>query len=246
MGDESVPSTGSPRPFKSACDPLMAELVWSWESEELVFLPQKALWRPAGRELLVADLHLGKAEAFQAAGVPLPSDADCGTLNPLLDLCHQWRPSRLIILGDLIHAHTGLTSRLRDVVAALPELIGAELAWIGGNHDRLSWLEGLPQQPAQSLGELWLSHEPERSPKQDKLNVCGHLHPVTRISGRSDSLRLPCFAFDPNGPRLVIPAFGQLTGGHECGELYQQWLVAEGSIVPWFDPTPKNRERRIA
>jgi len=37
-----------------------------------------------------------------------------------------------------------------------------------------------------------------------------------------------------------------LTGGHDCGERYQQWLVAEGSIVPWFDPTPNNRERRIA
>ena len=30
-------STGSPRPFKRACDPLMAELVWRWDNEELVF-----------------------------------------------------------------------------------------------------------------------------------------------------------------------------------------------------------------
>ena len=238
MGDESVPSTGSARPFKSACDPLMAELVWRWESEELVFLPQKALWRPAGRELLVADLHLGKAEAFQAAGVPLPSDADCGTLNPLLDLCHQWRPSRLIILGDLIHAHTGLTSRLRDVIAALPELIGAELAWIGGNHDRHSWFEGLPQQPSLALGQLWLSHAPEQPPASNLLNICGHLHPMARLRSRADRLRLPCFAFDPDGPRLVIPAFGQLTGGHDCGERYRQWLVADGAIVPWFDRLP--------
>ena len=41
----------------------MGELVWTWCSEELVFLPQRAIWRPQGRELLLADLHLGKAEA---------------------------------------------------------------------------------------------------------------------------------------------------------------------------------------
>ena len=224
----------------------MAELVWRWRSEELVFLPQRALWRPAGGELLVADLHLGKAEAFQAAGVPLPSDADCGTLNPLLDLCHRWHPSRLIILGDLIHARSGLTERLREVLAALPTLADTQMVWIGGNHDRFSWLEGLPQQPAQSLGDLWLSHEPERPPNEGKLNVCGHLHPVARISGGADSLRLPCFAFDPDGHRLVIPAFGQLTGGHECGELYRQWLVADDVIVPWLKPHSKIQGRRSA
>ena len=117
---------------------------------------------------------------------------------------------------------------------------------IGGNHDQDSWIEGLPQHPSQRLGHLWLSHMPERVPEPGLLNVCGHLHPTTRIRSRSDQLRLPCFDFDPEGPRLVIPSFGQVTGGHDCGERYQQWLGAEGSIVPWFDPTPNNRERRVA
>ena len=117
---------------------------------------------------------------------------------------------------------------------------------IGGNHDQDSWIEGLHQQPSQRLGNLWLSHMPERVPEPGFLNVCGHLHPTTLLRSCSDQLRLPCFAFDPDGPRLVIPSFGQLTGGHDCGERYRQWLVAEGSIVPWFDPIPQNRERRIA
>ena len=114
----------------------MGELAWQWRSEELVFLPQRALWRPQGRELLLADLHLGKAEAFQAQGIPLPSDADSGTLNPLLELCHRWRPRRVIVLGDLIHARIGLTPRLRDMLRALPELSGADVSLIGGKHER--------------------------------------------------------------------------------------------------------------
>ena len=224
----------------------MTSYSWSWEQEQLIFLPERALWRQKGRILMVADLHLGKAEAFQAHGVPLPSDADTGTLNPLLDLCERWKPRLLIILGDLIHSRLGLTQRLRDLLCELPALCGCEIQLIGGNHDRGSWLDGLPQHPSQALGELWLSHEPEEAPMPGKVNVCGHLHPVTRLQSRVDCLRLPCFAYDPEAPRLVVPAFGQLTGGHDCGERYRQWLVAEGSIVPWFVPLPKKRGRRSA
>ena len=224
----------------------MGELVWTWCSEELVFLPQRAIWRPQGRELLLADLHLGKAEAFQAHGIPIPSDADSGTLNPLLELCHRWQPRRVLVLGDLIHARVGLTPRLRDTLRALPDLSGAEVTLIGGNHDRHSWFEGLPQQPSLALGQLWLSHAPETSPQPDQLNVCGHLHPMTRLQGSADRLRLPCFAFDPDGPRLVIPAFGELTGGHDCGERYRQWLVADEAIVPWFSPQSQIQGRQSA
>ena len=66
----------------------MTALEWSWGDSPLTFLPQRALWRAEGRELFVADLHLGKAEVFQAHGIPMPSDGDQGTLNPLLELCN--------------------------------------------------------------------------------------------------------------------------------------------------------------
>ena len=76
-------------------------LSWTWGQEHLEFLPEKALWRPEGRELLIADLHLGKAEVFQAHGIPLPSDGDRGTFNPLLDLCsrvYSPRPSSFLVI----------------------------------------------------------------------------------------------------------------------------------------------------
>ena len=225
---------------------LMDGLDWTWRDETLRFLPQRALWREAGRQLMVADLHLGKAEAFQAHGIPLPSDGDRGTLNPLLDLCHQWEPRQLLLLGDLIHAREGLTPALRQTLLHLHELCACEVVLIGGNHDRHSWIEGLPQQPSRQLGSLWLSHIPERSLAPGLLNICGHLHPMTRLRSRADRLRLPCFAFDPTAERLVLPAFGQLTGGHDCGDGYAQWLVADGAIVPWCDPRDQNQERRVA
>ena len=57
----------------------MSALEWTWGDSPLTFLPQRALWRAEGRELFVADLHLGKAEVFQAHGCLLytsPSPRD--------------------------------------------------------------------------------------------------------------------------------------------------------------------------
>ena len=225
-------------------------LSWSWEQERFEFLAEKALWRPEGRELLIADLHLGKAEVFQAHGIPLPSDGDRGTLNPLLDLCARVQPKTLIILGDLVHGPLGLTASLRETLAALPELTGCPITLVGGNHDRPCRTLGLVQQPSYRLGQLWLSHEPEHSSDQSGqnarlLNICGHIHPVANLSSGSDRLRLPCFAYNSSEERLLIPAFGELTGGHECGQLYRKWLVAEGTIVPWQNPESRARKKRL-
>ena len=91
-----------------------------WQTSELELLHQRALWQAATGLLLVADLHLGKAESFQASGIPLPSDGDLSTLNLLLDLAAQLQPQRVVVLGDLIHSRVGLTGELRAKIRALP------------------------------------------------------------------------------------------------------------------------------
>ena len=157
---------------------------FTWGQERLELLPEGALLLPERGLLLLADLHLGKAESFQAQGIPLPSDGDAATLNALLELVHRRRPAEVAVLGDLIHSRLGLTAELRAKLRALPELLGCPLRLIGGNHERGSWIEGLPQEPSQACGSLWLSHEPE--PRQGFLNVCGHRHPVAVLGQGSD------------------------------------------------------------
>jgi DNA ligase-associated metallophosphoesterase len=213
-----------------------------WLGQRLELLAAKALWDPRQELLLLADLHLGKAETFQSHGIALPSDGDAGTLNALLALAHHWRPREVVVLGDLIHSRIGLTAELRQKLRALPQLLGCPLRLIGGNHERGSWIEDLPQEPATARGGLWLSHGPEDPPppgSADLLHVCGHLHPVALIGDRSDRLRLPCFSYDAQRGRLVLPSFGQLTGGHPCDRREQIWLVADGAIVPWQDLSPR-------
>jgi metallophosphoesterase superfamily enzyme len=41
--------------------------------------------------------------------------------------------------------------------------------------------------------------------------ICGHLHPVARVSHRGRAVSRRCFATD--GVRLVMPAFGAYAGG---------------------------------
>jgi DNA ligase-associated metallophosphoesterase len=202
-----------------------------WRGHGLELLAERAVWDPTRALLLVADLHLGKAEVFQAHGVALPSDGDASTLNPLLDLAHRLRPREVVVLGDLIHSRLGLTGDLRQKLRALPELMGCPLRLIAGNHERGSWLEGLPLGVSEAVGPWWLSHAPE--PREGFLNLCGHRHPVAVVGNASDRLRLPCFALDPRRDVMVIPSFGSLTGGHPCPRHERVWLVAEGDVVPW-------------
>jgi uncharacterized protein len=94
-----------------------------WRGHRLELLAEKAAWDPQQGLLLLADLHLGKAESFQCQGIPLPSDGDATTLNALLALAHRLQPRLVVVLGDLIHNRLGLTEELRQKLAALPSLL---------------------------------------------------------------------------------------------------------------------------
>jgi DNA ligase-associated metallophosphoesterase len=202
-----------------------------WQASQLELLPQRALWHRTTGCLLVADLHLGKAESFQASGIPLPSDGDLSTLNQLLDLAAQLQPQRVVVLGDLIHSRLGLTAELRAKIGALPELLGCPLELIGGNHDQGSWLEGLSAGAPRRCGDLWLSHEPCTPMEADLLNVAGHVHPVAVLGKGADRLRLPCFALRRPARQLLLPAFGHLTGGYAVSPDYERWVIAEAQVL---------------
>jgi len=78
----------------------------------LELLAERAIYVPALELLLVADVHLGKSETFQAAGIPVPSTVNQGTLDRLQQLCSTYQPGRLVILGDLLHSKLALTDEV--------------------------------------------------------------------------------------------------------------------------------------
>jgi DNA ligase-associated metallophosphoesterase len=166
--------------------------------------------------LFVADLHLGKAASFRALGQPVPHGTTAQNLARLDRLIEQHRPRELVVLGDFLH----------DAQARTPQLLASLDAWreqhadlrctlVRGNHDSHA---GDP--PAtlrfESVDEPYLTgpfaacHHPQPHPTHFVLG--GHLHPVCKLQGSArDSLRMPCFVREER--RLVLPAFGEFTGG---------------------------------
>ncbi len=109
---------------------------FSFAGHSLMALPQGALFWPARRALLVADLHLEKASWFARLGQMLPPYDSLATLADLAALAAATGPREIWCLGDSFHDRHGcdrLPARARDMLAALTA--STRWTWITGNHD---------------------------------------------------------------------------------------------------------------
>lgn len=203
----------------------------TWRGEPVQLRPERALFLPRRGALLVADVHVGKAEAFQRRGVPVPSGvgaADLARLSATLDACDA---RSLWVLGDLVHDCDALdTSGLADLRARHR---GVAFHVVRGNHDRHvadfpgSW--GFEVHDASAaLGPFALRHEPEGG-HGDLYTLCGHLHPMAKVRGGGDQLLLPCFQF---GERIgLLPAFTSWSSGVRVEPRDGQTYVIAGDAV---------------
>lgn len=158
-----------------------------------------ALWWPAERALIVADLHLGKSERMaRRGGALLPPFETRDTLTRLMAEARATDPARLILLGDTFD-DTAAAVALPPADRALWDRLRA--TWpctiIAGNHDPT----GAPELP---LAGLTLRHiaEPGQGP-----DISGHYHPKLRLAGVARR------AFVVGQAHLILPAFGAYTGG---------------------------------
>ncbi len=181
-------------------------------NQTLQLLPEKAVLLP-DRTLVTADLHLGKATAFQAKGLAIPEGDSDADLNRLGTLCEQVQASRLVINGDLFHSPAGLSAEIERSLETWLFTVGVPVELVLGNHDRKlarlpEWLTAV--ESAEHAG-IHLVHDPADAP-DNRLVVAAHWHPVAKIAdGKRTSLRLPCFLLRRNV--LVLPSFGSFTGG---------------------------------
>ena len=178
---------------------------------ELVADRSGALYLPAERTLVVADLHLEKGSAFAVRGVMLPPYDTRETLGRLDEVISAYSPTRVVALGDSLH-DVGGSDRIgredRDTIRRLQA--GREWIWIRGNHDpELGSDVGGDMADRIAIGTLDLRHEPGCA--VTGAEIAGHLHPAARVTANSVGLRLRCFIGD--GRRLVMPAFGAFAGG---------------------------------
>lgn len=197
-------------------------------------LPQGALFWRERRALIVADLHFEKASAYAARGQMLPPYDSHATLDMLDALIAASAPREIWCLGDSFH-DCGATDRMdRATQARIRALTGAcRWTWITGNHDpgAAPDLGGETIDEAQIDG-LILRHEAlqgERNPE-----ISGHFHPKWRLSLRGRSVSRRCFVLGAH--KLIVPAFGALTGGLDAAAPAIRKLVGQGeALIPLPD-----------
>lgn len=201
-----------------------------WNGERFRLLPDRAMLWPDRNALLLCDLHLGKGAHLRRSGIPVPDGGQQTTLERIERLLERHRPARIVVLGDLFH------SRLNPEWGAFVDWRArqagnGEWVLVRGNHDILpggAYLQaGIEVVPEWREGTIRMAHEPDG----DCPTLCGHLHPGVRIGlGGRQKVVLSCFHLSPG--RLILPAFGELTGLHalRVGRGERAFALAEDRI----------------
>ncbi len=186
----------------------------------LRLLPQRAAYWLEERLLLVADLHLGKAQSFRRLGVPVPQGTTGASLAQLDDALAATGARGIVFLGDLIHSVHAKAPGTWAAMARWRESHASLMLYlVRGNHDHHAgdppptWDIRCVDEPwrVRPGGGLALAHHP--APVAGAYVLAGHLHPAISLGGRAhDRLRLPCFHLGETVG--VLPAFGAFTGMH--------------------------------
>jgi uncharacterized protein len=208
---------------------------FSFSGHELRALPQGALFWPSRRALLVADLHLEKASWFAAGGQMLPPYDSLATLADLSAIAAATGPEEIWCLGDSFHDRHGcdrLPAQARTLLTALTA--ATRWTWIIGNHDPgfADHCGGAIVAEAEVDG-LILRHEAD--PAETRPELSGHFHPKLRITQRGRQVSRRCFVATET--KLILPAFGSLTGGLDAHhpEIVRAVGTGAEALVPLHD-----------
>ena len=193
----------------------------SFAGEEFALTTGRALYWPRERALLVADLHLEKASFYARHGQMLPPYDSRETLERRALAIRETGARRVFTLGDNFHDSAGaerLEPHAAGMLAALTR--ATDWVWITGNHDAAM--------EARAGGELAvelevagfvLRHQAKAGEMRPELS--GHYHPRLQVTVRERHIRRPCAVVSAGaegGGRMILPAFGALTGGMDAAD----------------------------
>lgn len=178
--------------------------------QDLKLLPEKAVWIPSIKSLIIADVHLDKGAHFRKNGIPIPDIEKDGCLKILERLIDQYKPKELIVLGDLIHVDAG--EELATFLSITAQIPNCQL--VTGNHDLklhgrifdYNWTI-----IAESKFENLVLVHGDRSLPEFGYSLSGHCHPGIRLKLGFQKQEFPAFILQQKR-HLIFPAFGKFTG----------------------------------
>lgn len=182
--------------------------------ERLILDMNRALWWPRTRRLLLADVHFGKGSVLRKSGISVPTGQTATDLTRLDQLIERYKPSELVVLGDLVHGRSSFDAPwVQQVRNWRQRHIDITMRLLGGNHDRHFDPQHLGFEIINgelNLNPFVLRHEPGAS----RLGyvLAGHVHPGISVRDGWRRHRFPAFRF--TGQIGILPAFGSLTGLH--------------------------------
>jgi DNA ligase-associated metallophosphoesterase len=207
----------------------------SFAGHDFLASPSGALFWPAEGAMLVADLHLEKASWFARLGQFLPPYDSQATLAGLAAEAAACGATRLYCLGDSFHDRFGcdrLPAPARDLLLSLTCQL--DWVWIVGNHDPgfADHCGGRIEDEC-DVGGIRLRHEAVAADPRPEIS--GHFHPKLRLHLRGRNVSRRCFV--AGSSKLILPAFGSLTGGLDADhpEIARKTGPGAAALVPVAD-----------
>jgi uncharacterized protein len=216
-------------------------------------LAARALYWPRERSLIVADLHVGKADVFRARGIPIPAGSSAQTLACLSQALARAEEvssvpaAQIIVLGDFFHAKESLNENtLESLQTWRITHKDIEITIVEGNHDQHAGTKLLTQisdirvvdEPF-NIAPFAFAHHPPEITENGGYTLYGHIHPCTLLRSSVDRMRVPCFVFGAQSG--VLPAFGAFTGGHVVTPERDQTVYAIADTKILKIPAAQNR-----
>jgi hypothetical protein len=165
--------------------------------------------------LVVADLHVGRAEA---SNVGLLLDERADLRDRLEAAVAATDPETVVFAGDLLHPFGAPTHRAVATVRELAGLVrsaGARPVAVAGNHDgglREAWPGSVHDAYRLADGTV-VCHGHAVPELEGERYVCGHVHPALTVEGRKHDCFLRAEAGYRGRPTLVVPAFSTFAAG---------------------------------
>jgi DNA ligase-associated metallophosphoesterase len=203
----------------------------------LRLLHERGVYWPDQGVLFVADTHFGKEATFRHHAIPVPRGGTDGTLRQIASMLDATGAGRLVILGDMFHARSSLSSDVLDSMNRFfEERDRLRCTLVRGNHD--ARIGSLPSHwpltivdPGARIERVSMGHAPSDYEAGMELMLCGHIHPAIRFGVGDDCIRLACYW--QHKQILHLPAIGRFTGTHSIRPLRgdRVWIVTDQEVI---------------